>query len=74
MCDAGHVFHVWVYICVYVDDLATSCILKGPHAFFDVLTGHKDNYKLKGVGPIKFHLSGKFEWDKDGKLSWGLKT
>jgi hypothetical protein len=29
---------------------------------------------LKGVGPIKYHLGGDFERDKDGTLSWGSKT
>jgi hypothetical protein len=38
---------IWEYICIYVDDLATC--LKDPKALFDVLTGPKYNYKLKGV-------------------------
>ena len=54
--DAGY---IWEYICIYVDDLATC--LKDPKAFFEVLTGPKYNYKLKGVGPIKYHLGGDFD-------------
>jgi hypothetical protein len=48
--------------------------LKDPKAFFDVLTGPKYDYKLKGIGPIKYHLSGDFDRDKDGTLWWGSKT
>jgi hypothetical protein len=69
MRDAGS---IWEYICIYVDDLAVCLV--DPKAFFDVLTGPKYNYKLKGVGPIKYHLGGDFERDKDGTLSWGSKT
>jgi hypothetical protein len=69
MRDAGD---IWEYICIYVDDLATC--LKDPKAFFDVLTGPKYNYKLKVVGPIKYHLGGDFGRDQDGRLSWGSKT
>ena len=41
------------YIAVYVDDLAIH--MKDPKSFFDTL---KENYKLKlkGVGPISYHL------------------
>ena len=41
------------YVAVYVDDLALA--MKEPQTFVDVL---KDKYKfkLKGTGPIKFHL------------------
>ena len=41
------------YIAVCVDDLAIS--MKDPKAFCDTL---KENYKLKlkGVGPISYHL------------------
>jgi hypothetical protein len=53
MQDAGD---TWEHVCVYVDDFATC--LKDPKAFFDVLTGPKHKCKLKGVGPIKHHLSG----------------
>jgi hypothetical protein len=69
MQDAGS---IWEYICIYVDDLAVC--LADPQAFLDVLTGPKCNCKLKGVGPIKYHLGGDFERDKDGTLSWGSKT
>jgi hypothetical protein len=69
MQDAGD---IWEYIGIYVHDLATC--LKDPKAFFDVRMGPKYNYKLKGVGPIKYHLGGDFEQDKDGTLSWGSRT
>ena len=67
-----HAGDIWEYICIYVNDLATC--LKEPQAFFDVLTGPKYSYKLKGVGPIKYHLGGDFERDKDGTLLWRSKT
>ena len=41
------------YVAVYVDDLALA--LKDPQAFVDELKT-KYNFKLKGTGPIKFHL------------------
>jgi len=41
------------YIAVYVDDLAIAA--KDPKSIVGELV-EKHNYKLKGVGPIKFHL------------------
>jgi hypothetical protein len=56
------------YIAVYVDDLAI--VVKDPKALVDILQ-NKYNYKLKGVGPIDYHLGGNFEKDQDGTLSYG---
>ncbi len=53
------------YIAVYVDDLALA--LEDPKAFVEILTD-KYNFKLKGTGPIKFHLGMDFERDEDGVL------
>ena len=41
------------YVCVYVDDL--MAIMKEPQTFFDELQ-EVYKYKLKGVGPPKYHL------------------
>ena len=51
------------YIAVYVDDLAI--VAKEPKVIVDVLQ-NKYNYKLKGVGPIDYHLGGNFTCDPDG--------
>jgi hypothetical protein len=53
------------YIGVYVDDL---CIVsKSPQAIIDDLT-KKHKFKLKGTGPIKFHLGMSFGRDEDGTM------
>ena len=41
------------YIAVYVDDLAIAS--KDPKAIFDILT-NVHGFKLKGMGPIEYHL------------------
>ena len=53
------------YIAVYVDDLAIC--MKDPKSFCDTL---KANYKLKlkGVGPINYHLGCGYTRDEDGTL------
>jgi hypothetical protein len=53
------------YVAVYVDDLAIAMI--DPEAFVKVLVD-KYNFKLKGTGPISFHLGMDFECDEDGTL------
>ena len=53
------------YIAVYVDDLAI-CI-KDPKAFCDTLK-EKYKLKLKGVGPISYHLLCGYTRDEDGTL------
>jgi len=56
------------YIAVYVDDLAI--VSKDPQSICDTLT-QKYKYKLKGVGPITYHLGCDFRRDKDGTLCVG---
>jgi hypothetical protein len=53
------------YIAVYVDDLA--CSLVDPTKFFGMLENDY-GYKLKGSGPISYHLGGNFVRDPDGVL------
>ena len=62
MRDAGDVYE---YVAVYVDDLAMA--LKDPQAFVKILKD-KYNFKLKGTGPIAFHLGMEFVRDEDGTL------
>jgi Reverse transcriptase (RNA-dependent DNA polymerase) len=53
------------YITVYVDDLVIA--MKNPKEFTDVLENmHK--FKLKGTGPITFHLGMDFTGDEDVTL------
>ena len=53
------------YIAVYVDDLLMA--MENPAAFVEVLRS-KHKYKLKGVGPISYHIGLDYERDKDGTL------
>ena len=53
------------YIAVYVDDLAVC--MKDPKAFCDTLK-EKYKLKLKGVGPISYHLACGYTRDEDGTL------
>jgi hypothetical protein len=50
MCQNGDVYE---YIGVYVDDHVM--VLHEPQEFVDLLT-NKYGFKLKGTGPITFHL------------------
>jgi hypothetical protein len=59
------------YICVYVDDLAVMMV--DPKTFFDELAGPTWNFKLKGVGPITYHLGANFSRDPDGTLGMCAK-
>ena len=53
------------YIAVYVDNLAIAS--KDPAGIICALTeGYK--FKLKGTGPIEFHLGCNFFRDKEGAL------
>lgn len=56
---------VYEYIAVYVDDLALA--MRNPEEFIRLLT---DDYKfkLKGTGPISFHLGMDFYREDDGTL------
>jgi len=55
---------------VYVDNLALG--MKDPKAFLDILTT-KYKFKLKGSGPIQFHLGCDFKRDNNGTLVMYLK-
>ena len=59
------------YICVYVDDLAIA--MTEPAEFCDKLV-NKYSYKLKGVGPLEYHLGCDFGHDPDGTFYYGPHT
>ena len=54
------------YIAVYVDDIEIAA--KGPQAFYHELK-IKYNLKLKGVGPLEYHLGCTYKKDPDGTLA-----
>ena len=54
------------YIAVYVDDLAIAA--KDPQGFCNELK-KKYNLKLKGVGPLEYHLGCTYKKDPDGTLA-----
>ena len=54
------------YIAVYVDDLAIAA--KDPQAFCNELK-QRYNLKLKGVGPLEYHLGCTYKKDPDGTLA-----
>ena len=54
------------YIAVYVDDLAIAA--KDPQAFCHELK-KKNNLKLKGVGPLGYHLGCTYKKEPDGTLA-----
>ena len=54
------------YIAVYVDDLAIAA--KDPQAFCNELK-KRNNLKLKGVGPLEYHLGCTYKKDPDGTLA-----
>ena len=59
---------VYEYIAVYTDDLAIAS--RDPKKIIDAL--EKDaRFKLKGVGPISYHLGCDYTRDADGTLSVG---
>ena len=66
--DAGDCYE---YIAVYVDDLLVAA--KDPEAIIKILESVPYNYKLKGSGPIKFHLGCDFFRDADGCLCFAPK-
>ena len=57
--------NLYEYIAVYVDDLAMALVK--PQEFADILH-EKYHFKLKGTGPISFHLGMDFLRDEDGTL------
>ena len=54
------------YIAVYVDDLAIAA--KDPQAFCNELK-KRYNLKLKGIGPLEYHLGCTYKEDPDGTLA-----
>ena len=54
------------YIATYVDNLAI--IMKDPKAFIDQLEVAPYNFKLKGSGPLNFHLGCGFNRDSTRTL------
>jgi hypothetical protein len=42
-----------------------------PQTIIDALTKPPNNFKLKGTGPVAFHLGWDFFWDEDGTLCVG---
>jgi Reverse transcriptase (RNA-dependent DNA polymerase) len=57
--------NTYKYVAVYVDDIAIA--MKDPKEFTDTLEkNHK--FKLKGTGPITFHLGMDFLRDGDNTL------
>ncbi len=59
------------YICVYVDNLAIA--MRNPQEFIDVLV-NDCGYKLKGVGPMEYHLGADIYCESDGTLCFGAKS
>ena len=57
---------IYEYIATYVDDLCL--VMKEPNAFLDVLKSPPYHFKLKGSGPMSFHLGCGFERDSHGTL------
>ncbi len=66
MRDAGDHYE---YIAVYVDDLMIAS--KNPQAIIDALTNKPNNFKLKGTGPVTFHLGCDYFRDENGILCTG---
>ena len=76
-----HNGNIYEYIGIYVDDIAAAA--KDPKAITDLLQG-KYQFKLKGTGPISFHLGCDFVREQDGtiacpqestsKSSWALMS
>ena len=56
---------VYEYIAIYVDDLAICS--KDPHAIVDCLA-NDFKYKLKGTGPLSYHLGCDYFRDDNGVL------
>ena len=54
------------YIAIYGDDLAIAA--KDPQAFCNELK-KRYNLKLKGVGPLEYHLGCTYKKDPDGTLA-----
>jgi hypothetical protein len=57
------------YIACYVDDLMIAS--RQPQTIIDALTKPPNNFKLKGTGPVTFHLGCNFFRYEDGTLCVG---
>jgi hypothetical protein len=57
------------YIACYVDDLAIAS--RDPQSIIDALEGAPNSFKLKGTGPMEFHLGCDFFRDEYGTLCIG---
>jgi Reverse transcriptase (RNA-dependent DNA polymerase) len=57
--------NLYEYIAVYVDDLAIA--MKDPKSLKDILE-KQHKFKLKGTGPIYFHIGMDFTRDDDNTL------
>ena len=65
-------FAPYEFIVVYVDNLFVA--MKDPMVFFQELQTDPWNYKLKGVGPPRYHLGADFFRNSDGTLCMGTQT
>ena len=68
MRDAGDHYE---YIAVYVDDLLIAS--KDPQSIIKSLTDKPNNFKLKGTGPVTYHLGCDFFRDADNVLCMAPK-
>ena len=59
------------YITVYVDDLLIAS--KDPKSIIEALESDPINFKLKGMGPLSFHLGHNYFCDEDGTRCYGPK-
>jgi hypothetical protein len=60
------------YIACYVDDLLIAS--KNPQGIIDALMAAPNNYKLKGTGPVNYHLGCDFFRDEDNTMCFGPKA
>ena len=61
---------LYEYVATYVDDLCLGML--DPKSFTDTLQ-KKYNFKLKGTGPIDFHLGQSFSRNDDGEMEISAK-
>jgi hypothetical protein len=61
---------LYEYVATYVDDLCLGML--DPKSFTDILQ-KKNNFKLKGTGPIDFHLGQSFSQNDDGEMEISAK-
>ena len=60
-----HIGDHYEYIAMYVDDIVIA--LKDPKTIVNILT-NIHGFKLKGTGPIKYHLGMPFHCNEQGQL------